>query len=253
MSEKLKRGVIVSVLTCLVSLTLMPLALMFYGSLKPAGTLGKSPKELPLTALREDPSAIPGVKVYSLPLHMDMRKFKALEFYAKGDKRGEHFQMRLKDILGNETSVLTRTFLKKGVSQDWQKVSVPLSTFELQELNPWLPEKVAEELWVILEGKDHIAIRDMRLVFKRFTLANYRDILVSSFFGRYFFNSLLITLIVVSGNLLFASMVGYAFARRQFPGKEFLFLLVLGSIMIPPQVFMVPVFILMKNFHWLNT
>ena len=79
------------------------------------------------------------------------------------------------------------------------------------------------------------------------------DVLVSGFFGRYFLNSVLITVIVVLGNLLFASMVGYAFARKTFPGKEFLFILVLGSIMIPPQVFLVPIFILMKNIHWLNT
>ena len=253
MSERRGHGIIMCLLACFVAVTLVPLALMFYGSLKPAGTLEKNPKALSLAALREEPSATPGGTVYSLPLHMDMRKFKTLEFSVKGDQGGEHFQIRLRDILGNETSVLTRAFLKKGVGQNWENFSVPLNRFELQELNPGLPEKVAEELWVILEGKDKIAIKDARLVFKRFTLANYVDVLVSSFFGRYFFNSILIALIVVSGNLLFASMAGYAFARRQFPGKEFLFLLVLGSIMIPPQVFMIPVFILMKNLHWLNS
>lgn len=242
-------------LTFLVTLTLAPLVLMFYGSLKPAGTLERSPQKFFLTPFQEESSAIPGSRVFSSPLHMDMRKFQTLEFSVKGERTGEHFLIRLRDILGNETTVSTREILKNGVSrQTWQKVSIPLNRFELQELNPRLPEKVAEELWIILDRKTgNIFLKDARLVFKHFTLTNYVDVLVSGFFGRYFLNSVFITVVVVLGNLIFAAMVGYAFARKRFFGKEFLFLLVLGSIMIPPQVLMVPVFILMKNIRWLNT
>ena len=254
MSKKIKKGVVTGTLACLVLLTLAPLVLMFYGSLKPAGTFERPLRDFSLPAFRPQPDAIPGAHVYVSPLHMDMRKFKTLEFFVKGEKTGEHFQIRLRDIFGNETSVSTREFLKNGVGPDWQKITIPLHRFELRELNPPLPEKVAEELWLIFEddpGK--MDFKGTRFLFKHLTLINYEDVLVSGFFGRYFFNSVLITLVVVSGNLLFASMVGYAFARKRFPVKEFLFLLVLGSIMIPPQVFMVPVFILMKNLHCLNT
>jgi multiple sugar transport system permease protein len=48
-------------------------------------------------------------------------------------------------------------------------------------------------------------------------------------------------------------MVAYAFARKKFRGKEFLFSLVLATMMIPPQVTIIPVFMLMKNFGWIDT
>ena len=70
---------------------------------------------------------------------------------------------------------------------------------------------------------------------------------------RYFFNSIFITFCVAGVNIIFSSMGGYAFARKEFPWKKTLFMLVIGSLMIPPQVLMVPVFILIKNLGWLNT
>jgi multiple sugar transport system permease protein len=72
-------------------------------------------------------------------------------------------------------------------------------------------------------------------------------------FGRYAVNSLGIALAVTLGNLLFSTMVGYAFARREFPFKKLAFFLIVGAIAIPPQVLMVPVFILMKHIGWLNS
>ncbi|MBI4435838.1 MAG: carbohydrate ABC transporter permease [Candidatus Omnitrophica bacterium] len=240
---KFKELWIVGILTLLLILTLAPLVLMFYWSVKPGGTLTKPVREIVLT-----PSD-------SIPLRLDMRKFTHLEFFVKGEKGGESFRVVLKDILGNEVAVPIQEMLKGGVSQDWQKVSLPIDRFDLSQLNPAILEKVAEELMFVLdkEGAEKIFIKEVRLAFKRFTLVNYVDVLVGGFFGRYFINSLLITLVVVLGNLLFSSMVGYAFARKEFPGKEFLFLLILGNIMIPSQVLMIPIFILMKNLHWLNT
>ena len=54
--------------------------------------------------------------------------------------------------------------------------------------------------------------------------------------------------------LFFCSLAGYGFARfRQAPGNRWLFNIMLGTIMIPPTVGLIPWFIEMKNFHWLNT
>jgi multiple sugar transport system permease protein len=60
--------------------------------------------------------------------------------------------------------------------------------------------------------------------------------------ARLFFNSALIAGAVTVANVVFGSMAGYAFARLRFPGREFLFLLVLGTLMIPDQLRMVPVY-----------
>jgi multiple sugar transport system permease protein len=57
-----------------------------------------------------------------------------------------------------------------------------------------------------------------------------------------FFNSALIAGVVTLLNLALGSMAGYAFARLHFPGREFLFVLVLGTMMIPDQLRLVPVY-----------
>ena len=85
------------------------------------------------------------------------------------------------------------------------------------------------------------------------TLANYREVWASGPFARYFLNSALVATVVVGGNLLFASMAGYAFARRSFRGKRLLWVTVLGSLMIPKQITMIPIYILAARLHALDT
>lgn len=62
-----------------------------------------------------------------------------------------------------------------------------------------------------------------------------------------FVNSIKITLAVTLGQLVTCSMAGYAFARLRFPGREFLFMLLLASLMIPSQVTIIPIFLLMRS------
>jgi multiple sugar transport system permease protein len=69
----------------------------------------------------------------------------------------------------------------------------------------------------------------------------------------YYFNSIKITAITVAGNLLTSSMAGYAFAKINFKGRNFLFLLYLSTLMIPGQVLLVPRFILFDWMHLMNT
>jgi len=72
-------------------------------------------------------------------------------------------------------------------------------------------------------------------------------------FERYLLNSTVITLFCVVGQVLVASLVGYAFARLRFRGKNVLFLLVLATMMLPQQVTMVPLFILFRTLGWIDT
>lgn len=72
-------------------------------------------------------------------------------------------------------------------------------------------------------------------------------------FARYYWNTAATTVVKTLAALLFSSMAGYAFARIPFPGKSFLFVLVLSVLMVPAQVFLVPQYMLMKDWGWLNT
>lgn len=76
--------------------------------------------------------------------------------------------------------------------------------------------------------------------------SNYADAWNYLPFGSAYLNSFKITIIIVASTLLTASMAGFAFAKLKFPGRDFIFILFLATMMVPFQVTMIPVFILMK-------
>src|SRR6202022_950285 len=83
---------------------------------------------------------------------------------------------------------------------------------------------------------------------------NYLNVLTQiSGFPRMVFNSFFVTLLVVGLNLFFDSLVGYAFARLEFPFKNVLFAVMIATMVIPGFVFIVPRYILLLNAHLVNT
>lgn len=82
---------------------------------------------------------------------------------------------------------------------------------------------------------------------------NYPDVLENLRFGRYFTNTVIVTVGRVVGQLITCSMAAFAFARLRFPGRDTLFALYLAALMVPFQVYMIPDFILMRYLDWLNT
>ncbi|KZC94610.1 carbohydrate ABC transporter permease [Clavibacter tessellarius] len=72
-------------------------------------------------------------------------------------------------------------------------------------------------------------------------------------FGTFFSNSLVVALITVLGNLVFCSMVGYALAKMEFPGKRLLFLTVMVTLMVPGVVTFVPLFVMVSGLGLVNT
>jgi multiple sugar transport system permease protein len=85
------------------------------------------------------------------------------------------------------------------------------------------------------------------------TLQNYRDLFDRLDFPRYFFNSTVVAVAVTAGNLLFCSMLGYALAKLQFPGKRILLVVLLGTLMIPAVVTFMPLFVIVTNMNLANT
>lgn len=72
-------------------------------------------------------------------------------------------------------------------------------------------------------------------------------------FSIYYRNTIIITASTMIGDVFTAALVAYGFARFRFKGKNFLFILVLSTIMLPPQVTIIPRFILFRWFHWIDT
>lgn len=85
------------------------------------------------------------------------------------------------------------------------------------------------------------------------TLENYQRLWNEIPFGRWLFNSTVIVLVVTISNLIFDSLAGYAFARMRFPGRNFLFMVFIASMMIPGHITMVPKFMMFNAFGLVNT
>jgi multiple sugar transport system permease protein len=85
------------------------------------------------------------------------------------------------------------------------------------------------------------------------TLDNYIRALTTNNFGRYFFNSLIVAVTSTVAVVVLSALLAYAFARWDFPGRQFLFYTMLGTQMIPALVLIIPQFVLAKNLHLLNS
>jgi multiple sugar transport system permease protein len=79
------------------------------------------------------------------------------------------------------------------------------------------------------------------------TLANYVDFLSAERIGRYFFNSAVVAISVTFLQLLISTLAAYTFAKRRFPGRDWLFIAVLGTMMIPGQVTLIPTYLILKQ------
>lgn len=82
---------------------------------------------------------------------------------------------------------------------------------------------------------------------------NYPEAMALQPFGRFFLNTILITSFSVAGQLLFCSMAAYAFARLRFRWRDRLFALYLATMMVPAIVTLIPAFLLIVAFGWMNT
>jgi multiple sugar transport system permease protein len=84
-------------------------------------------------------------------------------------------------------------------------------------------------------------------------LNNFQQVFVMIPFFTEFLNSLEIASIVTVGALTTSVLAAYAFARLKFPGRDIIFIVLLSALMIPQQVTVIPLFILMRNLHLLDT
>lgn len=85
------------------------------------------------------------------------------------------------------------------------------------------------------------------------TLEAYKQVWTQVSFALYFGNSLFIAVVVMVGQVFTSSLAAYAFARLKFPGRDKIFLAYLGTLMVPGVVTVIPVYILMRELHWIDT
>ncbi|MDP1678083.1 MAG: carbohydrate ABC transporter permease [Bacteroidota bacterium] len=93
----------------------------------------------------------------------------------------------------------------------------------------------------------------MHFIPSRPTFEHYLALTERMNMGKYFLNSFIIASAVTLISLLFNSMAGFAFAKYRFPGRDNLFRFLLGGMIVPAQVTMLPLFLMLKNMGFVNT
>lgn len=111
-------------------------------------------------------------------------------------------------------------------------------------------------LWMLstsLKSQEYILQTTPQLIPDPMTGESYLQLAERIDIFRIFFNSSLIALITTIGQIFVSAMAAYAFARMQWRGRNIVFTLYLATMMIPAVVLVIPQFILVRSFGWINT
>lgn len=92
-----------------------------------------------------------------------------------------------------------------------------------------------------------------RVLPSEWTVENYISAWNSNPFGRFMINSFIQTTLITIGQVMFSILAAYAFALLKFPGRNILFYIILGSLMIPFELTIIPNFQLISDLGWANT
>ena len=106
----------------------------------------------------------------------------------------------------------------------------------------FIPAVVKKFIPLLLQGDKEQAIFILTE-----SLRNVKILFIDTGLYRWFMNSLIVSVVSTLGILLFDSMAGYVFAKKQFPGRDFLFWMMISTMMIPGQVTLVPMYILVTR------
>ncbi len=88
---------------------------------------------------------------------------------------------------------------------------------------------------------------------REFQWVNFPNVLKRAPFVRYLFNTLVTTFFVMAGQMIIGILAAYGFSKGDFRGKNILFMLVLGALMIPIQVTFVPIYVMVSRLGWINS
>ncbi|MBM3124747.1 MAG: carbohydrate ABC transporter permease [Chloroflexi bacterium] len=245
------------VLTFFAVLMLFPFFYMLSTSFKlPADTFRYPPRMLP-----RDPvsSAVPGfdepLELYYVEYQGERREFALARSnikvgtYAAPEAPGIVYERRLSEVSPTGGAMNQKTVLFNGeqeklfdVEVDGQVVPMVLlsQTTVGEFIDPQNPEVKVTQNVRLSEPVENI----------NWHPENYSEVIALRGLDRALTNTILVTILVVVGQLVTSVVGGYAFARLQFPGRNFIFVFYLGTVMIPFVMLIVPLYQLMVLIGW---
>ena len=111
-------------------------------------------------------------------------------------------------------------------------------------------------IWLIstsLKSSDQIFSYPPEWIPKPAKFSNYREAFEAIPYLKYILNTMKTTSLAVLGNVLSAPMIGYAFGKLKWPGRDKVFMLVVATMMLPFTVTMIPLYSLFSRLGWINT
>ena len=111
-------------------------------------------------------------------------------------------------------------------------------------------------LWMALSALNtpkEIVSYPKRIIPKTVTLNNFKEIFALNNFKNYFINSVLVTFSITIGEVITTVMAAFAFAKLEFKGKNILFYMLIGTMMVPSEILIIPNFVFLSNIQWINS
>ena len=108
---------------------------------------------------------------------------------------------------------------------------------------------------LVMSFKTNADIRANRTKFlpTEWTLEGYRTAFAKAPIGQWFLNSMLVVICITVAVIFTSTLIGFVFAKYEFKGKKVLFVILLATMMVPPQVTMIPRYLMIQEMHLFNT
>jgi multiple sugar transport system permease protein len=139
---------------------------------------------------------------------------------------------------------------------------IPGTSLALRDVPIWVAGMLFVTLWAApfvwmvstsFKPASQVMTKTIEWFPRQWTLDNYQKVITQYPIGTWAMNSLIVATIATGLCVFFGALAGYALARLHFPGRQFIFLCFLGSMMIPPEVGVVPLFIAFLRLGWAST
>jgi multiple sugar transport system permease protein len=158
------------------------------------------------------------------------------------------------------TSLMTRDSLEFGVVKKRSKLSKMIgggkASLAYIILIIWALLSIMPIYWMLsISFMNVVTLLRMppKLIPDPFTIMNYVRLIAKSLLTRWELNSAIIACSNTAISLFVSSFYGYIFAKKEFPGKRFLFWILIATLMVPFHVVAIPIFLMFRNLHMLNS
>lgn len=190
-----------------------------------------------------------------VPTQMDADSLKKVTVSIHGDRSWHEVDAAI-ELDGRRWESTRSAFIGSDTWQDitWQ---VPSAEDDALRIRNWEPLALSDVPADVAPGMMRVDLR-FRYAPRVTATVNkfsnpYRQVFSMVPLWTYVYNSVLLVALNITGQVLGSSLVAFAFARLRWPGRDFCFVMVLATLMIPPQVTMIPVFLIFRQVGWYNT